>query len=61
MLYLADTLTNEKNLRQDTKTIKETLKDNLEDLKGKVGEATLNAISKQCQQRSAGLVGTWLR
>ena len=44
-MYLADTLTNEKNLPQDTKTIKETLKENLEDLKGKVGNATLNEIS----------------
>ena len=43
-MYLADTLTNEKNLPQDTKTIKETLKENLEDLKGKVGKATLNSI-----------------
>ena len=43
-MYLADTLTNEKNLPQDTKTIKETLKEKLEDLKGKVGEATLNRI-----------------
>ena len=42
--YLADTLTDETYLRQDTKTIKETLKEKLEDLKGKVGKATLNSI-----------------
>ena len=42
--YLADTLSDETYLRQDTKTIKETLKENLEDLEGKVGKATLNSI-----------------
>ena len=42
--YLADTLSDETYLRQDTKTIKETLKEKLEELEGKVGNATLNSI-----------------
>lgn len=41
-MYLADTLSDEKHLPQETKTIKETLKENLAKLKGKVGRATLN-------------------
>ena len=59
VMYLADTLTNEKNLPQDTKTIKETLKENLEDLKGKVGEATLNEMARITKTWSRPCCSTW--